>query len=186
MRILRISLILLTLMALSHPSFAEFEGEFPQDNPSGWFLGTDQGILFFTGDSDRFVNAQYYGTIYGGYNINGYFQPMLRIGQAIGSMSSFGNPTSFWFIMEGGFRATPLRTMVRPYFMGTAGFYVLSYDQFANPVAEGVNFTFSGGGGLEVAFGHSALTVGGAYRGFTNSGPYLNSVEITLGYRFQF
>lgn len=186
MKAVRIALILFVLSTFAIPAHAEYEGEFPQENPSGWFLGTDQGILFFPGNSGRFINPQYYGTIFGGYDINGYFQPMLRIGQALGTMSSFGNPTSFWFILEGGFRATPLRTKVRPYFTGTAGFYVLSFNNFGNPVQDELNFTFSGGGGLEIAFGRSAITVGGAYRGFTNSGPYLNGVEITLGYKFQF
>ena len=132
------------------------------------------------------MRPQYYGTIYGGYNIEGYFQPMIRIGQAIGSLNGFFQPTTYFFIFEGGFRATPIRTKVRPIFLGTAGFYVLDFTQFGSPVQTGVNFTFAGGGGLEVSFGHSHLDIIASYRGFTNRGPYLQGMEVTLGYTYQF
>lgn len=158
----------------------------PENDEGGWFLGSDQGVMFFVGDSGNFVNPQYFGSVFGGYNIKGYFQPMIRLGQAIGSLDSFFNPTTFFFIFEGGFRATPLRTKVRPYFSGTAGMYVLDVDDFGSPVRNGVNFTFSGGAGLEFSFGHNTIGVGGEYRGFVNPGPYLNAVAVTLGYTFTF
>lgn len=185
-------LLLLAILCLSELSFPSLshaaldeEVEY-KEKSSGWTLGTDQGVLFFIGDSAGLVNPQYYGTIYGGYNIKGIFMPMVRLGQAYGSLSGFGNPSTYWFSMEGGFRVTPLRTKVRPFFLASAGFYVLSFTDLGTPVDNGLNFTFSGGGGLEVEFGPSALTVEGAYHGFANGGPYLEGISVTLGYRYQF
>ncbi len=153
----------------------------------GWLLGSDQGVLFFVGDSSNFIGPQYYGTIFGGYNFRGIFQPMLRLGQALGSLNGFFAPTTFFFIFESAFRITPVRKMFTPYFIGTAGMYVLSFDNFfGSPVDSGVNFTYSGGGGIQINFGHNQISVGSAFRGFLNNGPDLNSVEVTLGYGFQF
>jgi hypothetical protein len=111
---------------------------------------------------------------------------MLRIGQALGSLNQFGNASTFFFTLEGGIRVTPIRTKVRPYFLGTAGMYILNLSGPYTAVQSGTNLTYSGGGGLEVQFGSNRFTLGSAYRGFVNSGPDLTSVEITLGYIFQF
>jgi hypothetical protein len=129
---------------------------------------------------------QYYSTIFGGYNFRGIFQPMIRLGQAIGSANGFFDPTTFFFILEGGFRVTPIRYKFRPYFVGSAGMYVLSFDDFGFPVDGGVNFTYSGGGGLEYSFGSNTISLGSAFRGFVNGGLDFNGVEVTLGYVFQF
>lgn len=192
----RLYFLILLSVLITTPSFAAYEGESENEEPgayeesiekqSGWFMGTDQGVMFFVGNANRFANAQYYGTIYGGYNIKGYLQPMLRIGQAFGSLQGFGNPSSFWLIVEGGFRVTPLRTKIRPFFLGTIGFYYLNVANLGNPVRGGNNLTFAGGGGLEIEFGRSILQLGSAYRGFRNTGPYLQAVEITIGYQFEF
>ncbi len=194
----KISLLLIACILLlgATPLQAQEEGA-PAPNPpptygsekddgGGWFIGSDQGVLFFVGDSSNFVGAQYYGTEYGGYNVKGWFQPILRLGQALGSLNQFGNPTTFFFILEGGMRFTPIHTKVRPYFLGTGGMYVLNFSNFGSPVRDDTNFTFSGGGGLEVALGPSRIIVGSAYRGFINDGRNLKSVEVTVGYAFQF
>jgi hypothetical protein len=157
-----------------------------EEDQGGWFLGSDQGVMFFVGDSANLVNLQYFGSVFGGYNIKGYFMPMIRLGQAIGSLDSFFQPTTFFFIFEGGFRATPLRTKIRPFFSATAGLYVLDVDDFGSPVRNGANFTFSAGGGIEYNFGHNTIGLGTEYRGFVNSGPFLNAIAITLGYTFTF
>lgn len=151
-----------------------------------WFLGTDQGVLFFVRDGGNFINAQYYSTIYGGYNIREIVQPMVRIGQAIGSANAFFNPTTFFFIFEAAVKVTPVRYWVRPYFLGSAGMYVLSFDDFGFPVRDNVNFTYSGGGGLEFSFGRNTVGLGSAFRGFNNSGLNLYGVEVTFGYTFSF
>lgn len=198
MKLLRVILILF-VMLLAVPKLdaayegegeVEGEGEGPygtgKEKTSGWFLGTDQGVLFFLGDSSDLMGTQYYLTTYGGYNIKGILQPMVRLGQAFGSANTFFNPSTYFFIFEGGARVTPIRTMVRPFLSGTAGLYILSFDDFDTIVQSDTNFTFSGGGGVEVAFGSSRLTIGGEYRGFQNSGFDLRGVEVTLGYFFQF
>jgi hypothetical protein len=186
-----IALILISCGPLHAAYEGEEEGSYPEyeENPelrSGWLMGTDQGILFFVGEAGDFINPQYYGTLFGGYNIKGLFQPMIRLGQAIGSLSTDFNPTTFFFIFEGGFRLTPLRTKIRPFISGTAGFYVLSFDQFGSQVQNDTNFTFSTGGGIEGSFGRSSIFLSGAYRGFVNAGPFLQGIEITLGYAFRF
>jgi hypothetical protein len=202
MKFRRYILLLCTVGALSFPMKTQAQGiteVSPQNSPSptseyekeekdsGWFIGSDQGVLFFVGNSSHLVGTQYYGTLFGGYTVKGIFQPMVRIGQAIGTLNGFFDPTTFFFIMEGGFEVTPLRTMISPYFRGTSGFYVLSFDDFGGPpVQTDTNFTYSGGGGVKVKFGSSRLTIGSAYRGFINSGINLQSVEVTLGYTFQF
>ena len=187
MKRIAVFLILFSLFCpQAQAAMEEGEGPYGEESQSGWSLGTDQGVQWFVGNSSRFINAQYYGAVYGGYNFGGYIMPMIRMAQSFGSLNGFGNPSTFWFILEGGFRATPVRYKIRPYFVGTAGFYYLSFTNLGSPVQGGSNFTFNGGGGLEVALGRSALTVGGAYRGFTNPGLYLQGVEVTLGYRFQF
>ena len=48
-----------------------------QEKQGGWFLGSDQGVLFFVGTGDDFMGPQYYGSIFGGYNIDGWIAPML-------------------------------------------------------------------------------------------------------------
>lgn len=192
MKAFRLVLIILFFFFATAPAHAAYDGEgegpyeIGVEKRSGWSLGTDQGILFFVGNSSNFVNAQYYGTLFFGYNFEGYIMPIIQIGQAFGSLKGFGTPTTFWFMMDGGFRVTPLRTKVRPFLEGTGGFYVLSFTDLGSPVNGELNFTFLGRGGIEVEFGRSALTVGGGYRGFINSGLYLQGVEVTLGYRFQF
>jgi len=157
-----------------------------EKNEQGWFIGSDQGVLFFVGNGDNLFGPQYYFTIFGGYNFKGWFQPMVRIAQAIGGTNTFFSTSTFFFMMEGGLRFTPIRTKVRPYFFGTAGFYVLSFDDFGFPVFSDTNFTYDTGGGIEVKFGPSRIGVGAGYRGFVNSGMNLHSVEVTLGYTFQF
>jgi hypothetical protein len=192
--ILFITLLFILPVYSVHAAYVEEEvppqGEVFDDTPpekrSGWFLGSDQGVLFFVGDSAQVLNAQYYGSLFGGYNIKGYIQPLVSLGQAIGSTSGF-NSSTFWFIFEGGARFTPLRTKVRPFFSGTAGLYVLSVDTFPGIlITSGANFTYSGGGGIAVSFGRSNLEVKGTYRGFRNSGGDLQGVAVTLGYFFQF
>lgn len=158
----------------------------PPEKRSGWFLGSDQGILFFVGDSADVLNSQYFGTLFGGYSVKGYFQPFFSIGQAIGSLDGF-NATTFFFIFEGGARFTPLRTKVRPFFTGTLGVYILDFSTFPGVfLSNGANFTYSGGGGLAVSFGRSNLELKGSYRGFRNTGGDLQGVSVTLGYFFQF
>ncbi len=154
---------------------------------SGWFLGSDQGVLIFTGNGGNFFNLQYYSNIFGGYNFKGLFQPMVRLGQAIGSAELFFNPTTFFFIFEAGVRITPIRYKVRPYFIGTAGLYYLDFDDFGFPIREGANFTYTGGGGIEILFGsHNGITIGGEFRGFVNDGLDFYGVTVSLGYTFQF
>lgn len=156
------------------------------EKKSGWFLGSDQGVLFFVGDSGDFMGPQYYGSIFGGYNIQGYIAPMIRIAQTIGSARGFFDPTTFFFIMEGGVKITPLRTKFRPYFEGTAGFYVLDFSDLGFPIQDDVNFTFAAGGGIEYKFGASTIGIGSSYRGMINDGLNLRGVQVTLGYSFQF
>jgi len=175
-----------------------YEEDAPPQNPgnvyeeeklSGWFLGSDQGILFFVGNSAHFIGPQYYGTLFGGYNIKGIFQPMLRLGNAVGNANAFFNPTTFFFTVEAAFKVTPIaRGRFSPYFLGSLGMYILNFDDFGSPVRQNTNLTFAGGGGLEVRFGgnHNHVTIGSEYRGFVNSGPDLRSVDVTLGYAFQF
>ncbi|HCU23918.1 MAG TPA: hypothetical protein DF383_02785 [Deltaproteobacteria bacterium] len=160
--------------------------KFGEPHESGWFMGSDQGVLLFVGNSSNFFNAQYYGTIFGGYNFKGIVAPMLRIGQAFGSTNELFDVGTFIFILEGGLRVTPLRSKFRPYFLGTAGFYVLDFNDFDFPVADGLDFTFSAGGGFEYQLGASRIGLGSVYRGFVNPRTDLRSVEITLGYTFQF
>jgi len=161
-----------------------------QEDPthrSGWFLGSDQGVLFFVGNSSNLLNAQYYSTIFGGYDIKGYFQPMLRIGSAIGNAEVFFNSGTWFFTFEGVVRATPLRYKIRPYFEASAGLYILSFDDFGFPIRDGTNFTWSAGGGIEFIFaGHNAVSVGSAYRGFVNEGFDFNGVTVTFSYAFKF
>jgi hypothetical protein len=192
-----ILLVTLLVCVPAYPVHAAYDEEVPpqeggiyDDTPpekrSGWFLGGDQGVLFFVGDSAQVFNAQYYGSVFGGYNIKGWIQPMVSLGQAIGSLNGFG-ATTFWFIFEGGARFTPLRTKVRPFFLGTAGLYILDFSNFGGVfVSSGANFTYSGGGGVMVSFGRSNLEVKGIYRGFRNNGGDLQGVAVTLGYYFQF
>lgn len=196
MKITRILLTLLFLVGLSSPALADYEGEEGpgpygvEEKRSGFFMGTDQGVLFWVGNSANFMGIHYYGTIFGGYNVKGYIQPLVRISQGFGSVQNqsagFSNASSYLFIMEAGARFTPLRTKVRPFFSGMAGFYVLNFGGIATPVTSGVDFTFSGGGGLEVEFGRSTITLLGEYRGLRNGGPYLQGVAVTFGYIFQF
>ncbi len=152
----------------------------------GWFIGSDQGVLFFVGDGSEFIDPQYYGSIYGGYSYRGILQPMIKLGQAIGSTGDFLDATTFFFIFEAGIRVVPLQTKVRPYFIGTAGGYVLDFFDFDFPVQEDTNFTYSVGGGIEVEFGPSHLTLGSEYRGFINDGIDLQGVAVTIGYLFEF
>jgi hypothetical protein len=161
--------------------------ETPFQKRSGWFLGSDQGVLFFVGDSDQVLNLQYYGSLFGGYSFKGFIQPMISLGQAIGSLDGF-NITTFFFIFEGGARFTPLRTKVRPFFTGTVGLYVLDFSEFSGVlVSSGANLTYSGGGGIAVTFGRSNLEVKSSYRGFRNNGGGdLQGITVTLGYYFQF
>lgn len=159
------------------------------ENPlhrSSWFLGSDQGVLFFVGNSSNLLNLQYYSTIFGGYDIKGYVQPMLRFGTALGNAEVFFNPSTFFFILEGAVRVTPLRTKIRPYIEASAGMYILDFDDFGFPIRDGVNFTYSAGGGVEFRFGHNAVSVGSAFRGFVNSGFDFNGVTVTFGYAFHF
>lgn len=187
------------LLAASVPALAQpddygrpYPGQEPrpvEKNPehrSGWFLGSDQGVLFFVGDSDNFMGPQYYFTFFGGYNFNGWIAPMLRMGQAIGNANGFFDPTTFFFILEGGVKITPLRTKFRPYFEGLLGFYVLDYDDFGFPIRDDVNFTFSTGGGVEYKFGANTIGVGAAYRGMLNEGLDMQGVQVTFVYSFQF
>lgn len=199
MRFVRFFLILMVLWTWAAPLHAAYDGEGQEgpyeegkwDQPAwkrgGWFLGSEQGVLFFVGNNNQFANTQYYGNVFGGYNFKGWFSPVFRMGNGWGSIPTpIGSSSSYFFIFEGGIRATPLRTMVRPFFEGTAGVYILSFDNFGSPVQSEANFTYTGGGGLEVSFGRSNLTIGGEYRGFNNSGVSLTGVTITLGYYFQF
>ena len=158
----------------------------PEQKRSGWFIGSDQGVLFFVGDSDKVLNAQYYGSLFGGYSLKGWVEPYFSLGQAIGSLSGF-NVTTFFFIFEGGARFYPIRTKIRPFLTGTAGLYVLDFSNFNGVlISNGANFTYSGGGGLTVTFGRSNLDLKGVFRGFNNTGGTLQSVAVTLGYFFQF
>lgn len=196
MKILHFLLVVLTTLTLAYPAHGAYEGEeeggpgpYEVKDPatsSGWFMGTNQGVLFFVGDSSDLVGTQYYGIIQGGYSIKGIFKPMFRLGQAIGRLNGFLDPTTFFFIFEAGFKVTPLRTKVRPHFLGSAGFYILDFSNVPSAVHRDTNFTFSGGGGLEIQFGRSIMDLTGAYRYFVNSGANLQGVEITLGYMFQF
>ncbi|HKX12574.1 MAG TPA: hypothetical protein VJP40_05430, partial [bacterium] len=122
------------------------------------------------------------------YNFGGWIAPMLRMGQAIGNARGFGffDPTTFFFIMEGGVKITPLRSKFRPYFEGLVGFYLLDYSDFGFPVQDDFNFTFATGGGVEYKFGASIIGVGASYRGMINDGLDLRGVQVTLGYTFQF
>ncbi len=156
------------------------------EKQGGWFLGSDQGVLFFVGDSGDFMGPQYYGSIFGGYNFGGWIAPMLRIAQTIGSARGFFDPTTFFFIMEGGVKITPLRSKFRPYIEGLVGFYLLDYSDFGFPIQDDVNFTFATGGGIEYKFGASTIGVGSSYRGMINTGLDLRGVQVTLGYSFQF
>lgn len=193
-------LILLITLALCLPAFSvhaaydeeggqqgdEVYDDTPPQKRSGWFLGSDQGVLFFVGDSDQVLNAQYYGSLFGGYSLKGWIQPFASLGQAIGSLNNF-NVTTFFFIFEGGARFFPVRTKVRPFFTGTVGLYVLDFSNFNGVlISNGANFTYSGGGGLAVTFGRSNLELKGVYRGFRNTGGDLQSIAVTLGYYFQF
>lgn len=157
-----------------------------EDKPGGWFIGVDQGILFFVGESESLFSAQYFSSFYGGYSVQGIVGPMIKMSQAFGSLDHFSSPTTYFFMFEGGLRITPMKTMVSPFIEGSAGFYVLNFTDFGSPTNNDTNFTFSVGGGLEVAFGASRLTLGSTYRGFINSGQDLRSVTVTLGYGFQF
>ncbi|MFO1462931.1 MAG: outer membrane beta-barrel protein [bacterium] len=157
-----------------------------QQDEDGWFIGSDQGVLFFVGTGGNFMGPQYYGSVFGGYNVRGIVQPMLRIAQAIGSTDGFINATTFFFMMDGGFRITPIRTKFRPFFIGTVGFYHLDFNDFGFPMQDDTNFTFTAGGGLEYKFGASRLNVSSEYRGFINDGMDLRGVQVTLGYAFQF
>lgn len=182
-------IILLTIFLLGPVSSVHgyYEGEDePPEKRSGWFLGSDQGVMFWLGDTANFFNVQYYGTLFGGYNIKGYVQPLIRFGQAIGSLKGFGNPTTYWFIIEGGARFTPLRTKIRPFFVGTGGLYVLDFSNFGSLIQTGANFTYTGGGGIQFSFGRSTLELKGQYRGFLNGGGNLQGMNVTFGYFFQF
>lgn len=190
-----LSLLICALTLAAAPAFAQpddYGKPYPAHPPvdyekqSGWFLGSDQGVLFFVGDSGDFMGPQYYGSIFGGYNFGGWIAPMLRIAQTIGSARGFFDPTTFFFIMEGGVKITPLRSKFRPYFEGTLGFYLLDYSDFGFPIQDDVNFTFATGGGIEYKFGASTIGVGSSYRGMINSGLDLRGVQVTFGYTFQF
>lgn len=182
--------LLLLLPAFTVQAAYDGEGNGPYDElpekRSGWFLGSDQGVLFFVGDSGDLFNVQYWGSLFGGYNVGGWVQPFVSLGQGIGTLKGFGNPTTFWFVFEGGSRFTPLHTVVRPFFSGTVGLYVLDFSNFGAPVNSGANLTYSGGGGLEFSFGRSNLELKGNYRGFRNAGGDLQGVTVTLGYFFKF
>ena len=156
------------------------------EKKGGWFIGSDQGILFFVGDSSDFMGPQYYFTFFGGYNFGGWISPMLRMAQAIGSARGFFDPTTFFFMLEGGVKITPLRTAFRPYIEGLLGFYLLDYSDFGFPIQDDVNFTFATGGGVEYVFGASTIGVGSSYRGMINDGLDMRGVQVTLGYSFQF
>jgi hypothetical protein len=192
--ILIITLALCLQASFVHAAYDEEEGkqggemydEIPAEKRSSWFLGSDQGVLFFVGDSAKVLNPQYYGSLFGGYSIKGWIQPMVSLGQAIGSLNNI-NDTTFFFFFEGGARFFPIRTKVRPFFFGTAGLYVLNFSNFAGSlVSTGANFTYTGGGGLTVTFGRSNLELKGAFRGLNNNGAFLEGVAVTLGYFFQF
>jgi len=90
--------------------------------------------------------------------------------------------------VEGAFKITPLRHhMFTPYFIGSAGMYVLSFDSFGSLIRNETNFTYTGGGGLEFRLGSSnKIMIGSEYRGFVNSGANFQGVSVTLGYAFQF
>ena len=178
-------------MTLPYAGAQEVDGGYyaAEEDPhrNRWFLGSDQGVLFFTNDAGNFINLQYYSTIYGGYNIRDIVQPMIRLGQGIGSADAFFNPTTFFFILEAAVKVTPIRYKIRPFLVGSAGMYVLDFDDFGFPIRDGVNFTFATGGGLEFSFGgHNTIGIGAEYRGFLNEGLDLFGVTVTLGYTFQF
>ncbi|MDL1872203.1 porin family protein [Deltaproteobacteria bacterium PRO3] len=189
-------------VAAGLPAFGQGQ-ELPQDtggaNPSypasidlseqdedGWFIGSDQGVLFFVGTSGNFMDLQYYGSVYGGYNFRGIVQPLMRLSQAIGSTEGFFNATTFFFMLEGGLKITPIRTKFRPFFIGTVGFYHLDFNDFGSPIFDDTNFTFTAGGGLEYKFSSSRINVSSEYRGMINDGLDLRGVQVTLGYAFQF
>ena len=157
-----------------------------KEKDSGWFIGTDQGVLFFVGTSGNFMSPQFYSSIFGGYDIKGYVQPILRISSAFGNTDEAFPTTTFFFMMEGGVRFTPLRTKFRPYFISTVGFYFLDFPDFAFPIASDTNFTFTAGGGLEYKFGSGRINIGSEYRGMLNDRIDLRGVQVTLGYIFQF
>ncbi len=174
---------------LTPPSGQNAPQQFDDREPykrSGWFLGSEQGVLLFLGNSSNLVDPQYLGTLFGGYRIQGWVYPYLRMSQAIGSLGGFFNPTTFFFMLEGGVKFTPLRTFIRPFFQGGLGFYVLDFTQFGSTVQTGVDFTAHGGGGIEFCFGHSSINLSSNYRIFQNGGPDLQAVEATLGYSWQF
>jgi hypothetical protein len=192
--ILFLTLILCAPAFSVHAAYGEEDGQqdngvyddTPEQKRSGWFLGSDQGVLFFVGDSDQVLNAQYYGSLFGGYSIKGWFQPFVSLGQAIGSLDAF-NVTTFFFIFEGGARFYPVRTKIRPFFLATTGLYVLDFSNFPGSlISTGANFTYSAGGGIAFTFGRSNLDLKGVYRGFHNNGADLQGVAVTLGYFFQF
>lgn len=160
--------------------------ELEKHDENGWFLGSDLGVLFFVGNGEHFIGPQFYSSFFGGYNIRGIVQPILRLGQAVGSTNGFFHDTTFFFMMDAGLRFTPLRTKFRPFFLGTVGFYSLSFNDFGFPVFADTNLTFTGGGGLEYKFGPNRINVASEYRGFINNGIDLRGVEVTLGYSFQF
>ncbi|HEX5033258.1 MAG TPA: hypothetical protein VFW62_02145, partial [bacterium] len=54
-----------------YPGQAPRPVESDPEHRSGWFIGSDQGILFFVGTSDDFMGPQYYFTFFGGYNFKG-------------------------------------------------------------------------------------------------------------------
>ncbi|KAB2841142.1 porin family protein [bacterium] len=191
-----------SLVAAGLPAFGQGQ-EVPQDtggaNPSypasidlseqdedGWFIGSDQGVLFFVGTSGNFMDLQYYGSVYGGYNFRGIVQPLMRLSQAIGSTDGFFNATTFFFMLEGGLKITPIRYKFRPFFIGTVGFYHLDFNDFGSPIFDDTNFTFTAGGGLEYKFSSSRINVSSEYRGMINDGLDLRGVQVTLGYAFQF
>jgi len=160
--------------------------ELQKHDENGWFVGSDLGVLFFVGNSEHFIGPQFYSSFFGGYNIRGIVQPILRLGQAVGSTNGFFHDTTFFFMMDGGLRFTPLRTKFRPFFIGTVGFYSLSFNDFGFPVFSDTNLTYTGGGGLEYKFGPNRINIASEYRGFVNNGMNLQGVEVTLGYTFQF
>ncbi len=157
-----------------------------EQDEDGWFIGSDQGVLFFVGTSGNFMDLQYYGSVFGGYNFRGIVQPLMRLSQAIGSTDGFFDATTFFFMLEGGLKITPIRTKFRPFFIGTVGFYHLDFNDFGSPIFDDTNFTFTAGGGLEYKFSSSRINVSSEYRGMINDGLDLRGVQVTLGYAFQF
>jgi hypothetical protein len=93
------------------------------------------------------MGPQYYSSVFGGYNVHDIVQPLLRLSQAFGTSNGFFNSTTFFFMMEGGVRVTPIRYKFRPYFISTVGFYLLNFDDFGSPIFDGLNFTYTAAAG---------------------------------------